>query len=217
MTLAFLYRDDDLVAVNKPEGVAAVPEYRGDHACLPWQVSQALGGESVMPVHRLDKDVSGVILYARNAGAHRLLNQAFERREVRKTYRALVHGSPADDAATVDHPIRECGSGRMAVSPQGKPSVTTYRVTERLPRFSLLDVHPLTGRRHQIRVHLYAIGHPIVGDARYGDPAMQRGFSRLMLHASGIALTLPSGRPLSLTVCPSASFDAELRRLAGSG
>ena len=210
----FLYRDDDLVAVNKPEGVASVPECGHDTTCLAWQVSQALGAP-VMPVHRLDKHVSGVILYARHEAAHRFLNAAFERRAVTKIYLAVVHGAPTEDAGVVDRPIYEFGSGRMGVDPRGKPSVTAFHVLEHFGAYARVEARPQTGRRHQIRVHLYAIGHPVVGDPRYGDPAVQRAYPRLMLHAAGIVLTLPSGRPLDLRDCPSTTFDAELRRLRG--
>ncbi len=210
----FLYRDDDVVSVNKPEGVAAVPEHAHDPDCLAARVSTALGGK-VMPVHRLDKDVSGVILYALHAASHRFLNTVFEERRVHKTYQALVHGTVAADHGTIDQPIREYGSGRMGVSPDGKPSVTVFRVRERFGPFTLLDAEPQTGRRHQIRVHLYHLGHPIVGDLRYGERASQQRFARLLLHASGISLPLPSGNTLDLRDCPSASFNAELARLRG--
>lgn len=210
MPVAFLHRDDDLVAVNKPEGVAAVPEHAGDPFCLFAQVSTALGAR-VTPVHRLDKDVSGVILYACRSASHRFLNEAFEQGRILKTYLALAHGRVESDAGVIDQPIREFGSGRMGVSPAGKPSVTAYRVLERLDTCTLLEVSPRTGRRHQIRVHLYHIGHPIVGDLRYGDRAVQQQFNRLMLHASGIDLPHPTtGARLVLRDCPSATFDAEL-------
>jgi tRNA pseudouridine32 synthase / 23S rRNA pseudouridine746 synthase len=208
----FLHRDDDVVAVNKPEGVASVPEGAADPNCLAAQVSAVLGAK-VFPVHRLDKEVSGVILYARHAKAHRWLNMAFERRDVQKTYLALVHGVVAGESGNIDQPMREFGSGRMGVDPAGKPCETAYRVRERLGAFTLLEVQPRTGRRHQIRVHLYHLGHPIVGDLRYGDRALQKTFARLMLHSSGIAIRLPSGQTLSLRVCPSATFDAEMNRL----
>jgi len=209
--LNILYRDGDVVAVNKPEGIAAVPEHPHDPTCLAAQVAAALAMR-VWPVHRLDKDVSGVILYALHAEAHRILNARFEQRDVRKRYRALTWGRVAADSGTIDQPLREFGSGRMGVDPAGKASVTAYTVLERLTRFTLLEAQPHTGRRHQIRVHLYALGHAIVGDPRYGDRAAQRPFARLMLHASGIALTLPCGQPLVLSDCPSATFDAELAR-----
>jgi len=215
MPIEFLYRDPDVVAVNKPEGVAAVPEHAHDPACLSELVSAALGAR-VMPVHRLDKDVSGVILYACHAAGHRFLNTVFEERRVKKTYLALVHGTIAEESGVIDQPIREYGSGRMGVSPEGKPSQTAFRVRERFGAYTLVEAEPRTGRRHQIRVHLYHLGHPIVGDLRYGDRAIQQRFARLLLHASGIALPLPAGKPLELRDCPSATFDAELARLRGA-
>jgi 23S rRNA-/tRNA-specific pseudouridylate synthase len=137
------------------------------------------------------------------------LNEAFEQRRIIKTYLALVHGRVGPNEGVVDQPIREFGSGRMGVSPSGKPSITTYRVLERLGAFTLLEANPQTGRRHQIRVHLYHIGHPIVGDLRYGDRAVQQRFCRLMLHASGIDLPHPTtGARLILRDCPSATFQA---------
>ena len=214
MPIEFLYRDADVVAVNKPERVAAVPEFASDHGCLSELVSAEVG-HKVMPVHRLDKDVSGVILYACHAASHRFLNTVFEERRARKTYRALVHGTMAAASGEIDQPIREYGSGRMGVSEAGKPSITGFRVEDRFSAFTLVEAEPRTGRRHQIRVHLYHIGHSIVGDLRYGDRAVQRGFARLMLHASGIELPLPSGQRLVLRDCPSATFAAELARLRG--
>jgi len=192
-----------------------VPEHAHDPACLSELVSAALGSK-VMPVHRLDKDVSGVILYACHAASHRFLNTIFEQRRALKTYRALAHGTIAEESGVIDQPIREYGSGRMGVSPEGKPSQTAFRVQERFGAFTLVEATPRTGRRHQIRVHLYHLGHAIVGDPRYGDRASQQLFARLMLHASGIEVPLPSGRPLALRDCPSATFDAELARLRGA-
>ena len=193
-----LYQDDDCVAVMKPVGVAAVPERVGDDACLSSLLERQLG-RRVFPVHRLDKEVSGVILYACTAEAHRFLNTAFERRDVHKTYLAVTHGRVEADRGLVVRPIREFGSGRMGVDDvKGKPSETRYEVLKRNDLFSLVRVFPLTGRRHQIRVHLYSIGHPIAGDVRYGDPEIRQGHPRLMLTAVGIALHLPSGDRLDL-------------------
>ena len=193
-----LFRDDDCVAVMKPAGVAAVPERGGDDACLAASLARQLG-QRVFPVHRLDKEVSGVILYALTASAHRFLNTAFEQRSVHKTYLAVTHGRIASDGGLIARPIREFGSGRMGVDDaRGKPSETRYEVAARGEGFTLVRAFPLTGRRHQIRVHLYSIGHPIAGDVRYGDPALQRGHPRLMLTAIGIELGLPSGNRLDL-------------------
>ena len=207
VNLAILHLDPDLVAVNKPEGVAAVGERAGDDTCLRALLAAQLGVE-VWPVHRLDKEVSGVMLFALNAAAHRFLNAAFEGREVAKSYLAVVHGAVAGEAGTIDRPLREFGSGRVGVDAAGKPSLTAWRVLARAGAFTLLEVHPHTGRRHQIRAHLYHLGHPIAGDLRYGDRATQRAFPRLLLHAAGIDCPLPAGGRLVLRDVPSASFDA---------
>ena len=152
-----------------------------------------------MPVHRLDKDVSGVMLYALHPEAHRFLNNAFEHRDVHKTYQALVHGVITEDQGVVIRPIREFGSGRMGVDDiKGKPSETRFSVLKRSDRFTLVELYPQTGRRHQLRVHLYSIGHPIVGDSRYGEKALQQGYPRLMLTSIGLDLALPSGKRLTL-------------------
>lgn len=193
-----LYNDADCVAVLKPAGVAAIPEAREDANCMVALLAAQLDVR-VMPVHRLDKEVSGVMLYALHPEAHRFLNKAFEQREVHKTYQALVHGVIVEDQGVITRPLREFGSGRMGVDDiNGKPSETHFSVLKRYDRFTLVELHPQTGRRHQLRVHLYSIGHPIVGDTRYGDKALQQGFARLMLTSAGIDLTLPSGKRLTL-------------------
>jgi len=164
-----------------------------------------------MPVHRLDKEVSGVMLYALHPEAHRFLNNAFEKREVHKTYQALVHGVLVEDQGVIMRPIREFGSGRMGVDDlKGKPSETWFTVIKRTDRFTLVELSPQTGRRHQLRVHLYSIGHPIVGDTRYGEKALQQGFPRLMLTSTGIDLTLPSGKRLLIKNVIPSDFAADL-------
>jgi RluA family pseudouridine synthase len=166
------------------------------------------------PVHRLDREASGVIVFAKDAETHRHLNGEFDRRAVRKTYLALVHGVTAN-RGTIDKPIREFGSGRMGVdAARGKPSSTQFKVERRLRGYTLVRVHPLTGRRHQIRVHLYSLGHPIVGDKKYGDRAVQSAFPRLMLHAIEIEFALPSGERLRIAAPVPESFSAVLQTLA---
>ncbi|HEX9652394.1 MAG TPA: RNA pseudouridine synthase [bacterium] len=189
-----LYEDDALLAVNKPEGLASITERRLEaenlHKLLTAQFQQRL-----YIVHRLDKEASGVILFAKHAEAHQFLNDQFSNREVKKTYAALVHGSIDDDHGIFDQPIREFGSGRMGVDPsRGKESVTNFEVVKRWDKFTLIHALPITGRRHQIRVHFYSTGHPIVGDLRYGDKKVQGQFPRLMLHALRIEFRLYSGQ-----------------------
>lgn len=196
--IPILYQDDECVAVLKPCGVASVPERLDDDACLSARLAAQLGVR-VYPVHRLDKEVSGIILYARTAAAHRFLNTAFERRQVQKTYLAVAHGIIDSDEGVISRPLREFGSGRMGVDDlKGKPSETRFKVLQRTSAFSLVRLHPLTGRRHQLRVHLYSTGHPIVGDTRYGAAELRQGFPRLLLTAAGLSLRLPSGHALEL-------------------
>jgi RluA family pseudouridine synthase len=191
-----LFENEDVVIVDKPEGLASIPERKPQGESLV-ELLSAERGEKLYTVHRLDKETSGVIVFARNAEAHRWLNRQFERRLVEKTYLALVHGVVTEDAGTIDEPLRQFGSGRIGVDRErGKASVTAFAVLERYEAFTLVDARPRTGRRHQIRVHLYHLGHPVAGDPLYGDPAMQKEIPRLMLHARRIALALPSGTDL---------------------
>jgi RluA family pseudouridine synthase len=211
--IQILHHDADCVAVMKPAGVAAIPEARDDASCLSALLSVQLGAP-VMPVHRLDKEVSGVMLYALHPEAHRFLNSAFEKREVHKTYLALVHGIITEDQGEVTRPIREFGSGRMGVDDiKGKPSETRFSVLKRSDRFTLVELYPQTGRRHQLRVHLYSIGHPIVGDSRYGEKALQQGYQRLMLTSTGIDLTLLSGKRLTIKNVIPDEYSAVLAQL----
>lgn len=194
-------------------GRSLQPRTPGD--CLLWRL-EAMAGEKLYVVHRLDKDVSGVILFARNSAAHKSLNEQFSRRTVHKTYVALLHGLLAEPRGTIDRAIRQFGSGRMGVDAQrGKPSQTDFQVLDTYEGYTYVEAYPRTGRRHQLRVHFYSIGHPIVGDMRYGRPLPQvessrRNFSRLMLHAQEIAFRLPSGRDLTVFAPPPSTFVALL-------
>jgi RluA family pseudouridine synthase len=149
-------------------------------------------GTKIFVVHRLDREASGLVLFAKDPDCHRLLCGQFARRQVHKTYQALASGAVAEDGI-VKAPVREYGSGRMGVHPEGKPARTIYRVLKRLSAATLLEIEPLTGRRHQIRVHLYHIGHPIVGDDRYGKELPVGGAPRLMLHACRLVFRHPGG------------------------
>jgi len=208
-----LLENDDLLAVNKPEGLASIPEGAKGRDCL-LSLLEAAGTGRLYIVHRLDKEASGVILFARNAAAHKHLNEQFRQRTVSKTYVALVHGVIAANSGIIDQPIREFGSGRMGVDRQrGKPCRTEFQVSERLAAYTLVQAHPLTGRRHQLRVHFYSLGHPIVGDRRYGDQAVQRAFPRLMLHAQEITFPLPTGEKVTVRAPVPESFWAVLARV----
>jgi tRNA pseudouridine32 synthase/23S rRNA pseudouridine746 synthase len=193
-----LYEDKDILAVNKPEGLVAVPERRRLDQSL-FEMLCAERAEKLYIVHRIDRETSGVIVFARNAEMHRQLNWQFETRSVEKMYLALVHGVISEDRGEIDKPLRQFGSGRVAVDDQrGKASLTEFRVLERLEAFTLVDIRPHTGRRHQIRVHFYSMGHSIVGDPLYGDKALQDSYPRLMLHARRLTLDNPPGQRLTL-------------------
>jgi len=202
------------VAVNKPEGWAAIPEQHPQEKSL-FERLCAERGETLLIVHRIDKDTSGVIIFARNAHAHRNLNRQFETRTVRKVYLALVHGVVAYDRGTIDKPLRRFGSGRVGINPQhGRSSLTEYLVLRRFEAHTLVEAYPKTGRRHQIRVHFYSIGHPIVGDRLYGDPMIQRDYPRMMLHAHKLTIRLPAtDTPLTLEAPIPDSFDRLLQTL----
>jgi RluA family pseudouridine synthase len=192
-----LFENDQLLIVNKPEGVLTIPGRQNSEKSL-LEILKVQRQEKLFVVHRLDKDVSGVLVFTKTADAHKYLNQAFETRNVLKTYMALVHGVFKKTKGTIVKPIREFGSGRMGVDAvQGKDSSTGYEVVEQFPQHTLLKVSPLTGRRHQIRVHLYSEGHGIVGDVLYGDQK-NKNESRLMLHSYQINFRMAEGQEISV-------------------
>lgn len=167
---------------------------RSDDPRAPLSVSlpRALGTR-LWVVHRLDAATSGLIVFAKDPEAHRRMSQAFQARTAVKTYLAAVAGL-LEDGAT-DLPLKTFGSGRVGPSPEGKPSETAWKAVERFADATLIEVSPKTGRRHQIRAHLNAVGHPVLGDRKYGPPPRPVGGApRLMLHAW--RLSLPGVPPL---------------------
>src|SRR5215217_3459128 len=203
--LAIVYEDADVIVVDKPAGMVVHPapgHPRGTlaNALVAHVPGLAVGG-SQRPgiVHRLDKDTSGLIVAAKTDRGRTSLVTQWEDRSVEKIYLALVAGSISDEEATIDAPIGRDPKNRqrMAVMRSGRPAVTRFRVIERFPNATLLELSIETGRTHQIRVHLAFIGHPIVGDQLYGrsratDPQLDRQF----LHASALAFQLPDGSRL---------------------
>lgn len=216
LMVEIIFKDENLLAVSKPAGLLTI-RGRGKAASEPFLAAKAgeLAGGKVFTVHRLDRDVSGVVLFARNPVEHRRLNRLFETRKVKKSYLVLVRGRIDADRGKIDLPVREYGSGRMGVGAGGKLSQTEFTVLERFADYTLAEASPLTGRRHQIRVHFYAIGHPVAGDTLYGDPALQRLCPRLMLHSLRMAFPLSDGTMLTVTAAPPAGFTRVLESLRG--
>ena len=209
--LRVLYRDALLLAIDKPAGALSVPG-RGEAEGTPALSVQvrALASDA-LPVHRLDRGTSGVLVFALGKEAHRALNQSFESRRAEKRYLALVRG---DFRAKVecDLPLAATRRGGMRVARTSEkgamPALTTLEPLERFGLFTLVLARPFTGRTHQIRVHLAALGHPLVIDERYGDPLPLKAselhpgagapgeevISRTPLHASALRLPHPSGK-----------------------
>lgn len=209
-----LFENADIVALEKPEGLATIPERALEKPSL-LRAAEAAVGQRLFIVHRIDKEASGVVVFAKGPDAHRALNRQFANREVSKTYLALAHGAVERDGM-IEKPIRPYGSGRMGVDGRkGKPCATRFEISRRVGPCTLLNVFPVTGRRHQIRVHLYSVGHPVVGDLRYGDRDVQGGFPRLMLHASALGFRSPTGEAVRIDSPMPTSFSRVLERLEG--
>jgi RluA family pseudouridine synthase len=205
-------------AVDKPPGVAVVPTRTGSpDDCLKAQLEKELGGK-IWVVHRLDKDTSGVVLFARDAQVHRALSMAFERGQAKKRYLALVEGR-VEQAQLIDAPIAAGRKGRMRVAragEQGKPSQTRVRALQVFADASLVEAEPLTGRTHQIRVHLAHAGHPLLVDPLYGNkPPLKVGaveLTRTPLHAARLEIAL-DGEALKFECAPPDDFNAVVAAL----
>jgi len=231
-----LWSDDSLLIVDKPAGLLAIRGGFDDSPYLTGLLEPTFG--RVWVVHRLDRQTSGVLVLARTAAAHRALNTQFQEHTVRKTYHALTNGSPSWETHTVSLALRKDGDRRHRTvidSARGKPSVTHLRVLERFAAHTLLEAIPETGRTHQIRAHLAAIGLPIVGDALYhGGQALRLAdvapdaketercqeilIARVALHALRLQIAHPiTGDPLVFEAPYPTDLAVTLRHLGAQG
>ncbi len=215
--LDLIHEDEAILVLNKPAGLPVLPDgWVEDSDYLVRRLENRYG--KIWIVHRLDKVTSGVIVFAFTAEAHRQLSLQFDQHQTEKIYRLIVNGSPTWSEKAARHPLRiNVGHRhRSAVDPKrGKPSETRFEVLERLAGQALLEARPLTGRTHQIRVHAYALGHPLLGDVLYGAPQTEL-IARPALHAYSLSITHPqTGQPMTFTAGYPADFEKALKTLRG--
>jgi tRNA pseudouridine32 synthase/23S rRNA pseudouridine746 synthase len=206
-----IFIDEHMLVLNKPSGLLSVPGRGPDKQdCLSKRV-QAIYPDALV-VHRLDQDTSGLLIMARGIEAQRRISKAFETRLVHKRYVAVVHARPecseidAEGWAVIEGAILLDWPNRPLhiIHPDGKPSQSRWRLLESGDHASLVELEPVTGRTHQLRVHMQSIGHPILGDSLYAPENIRAMTPRLMLHAKSIRLKHPfTEEPLSFDVTPS--------------
>jgi 23S rRNA pseudouridine955/2504/2580 synthase/23S rRNA pseudouridine1911/1915/1917 synthase len=169
MKLDIIFENEQFVAINKPSGLLSIPDRQGQEVSLKSLLKEKYG--NIFTVHRLDKETSGIIVFAKDEATHKLLSQRFETREVEKYYAGLVNGLLMNKEGKIDTPIMEHPGKafKMVAHRQGKPSLTEYKVLEEFGMYSWLQFQIHTGRTHQIRVHMQYLGNPIVCDSLYGE------------------------------------------------
>ncbi len=227
--LDIIFENDDLMVVNKPAGMVVHPAAGHSsgtlvHAALGHAPDMVgIGGERRPGVvHRLDKDTSGLILLAKNDQAHRWLQDQFRLRKANKIYIALVDGKPPTPSGRIEAPVGRDSVHRKLMTvtgiKKGREAVSEYRTLESFKAHTLLEVHPLTGRTHQIRVHLKFIGCPVAGDTVYGHRHATVELSRQFLHAARLAIVLPGEtKPRTFEAPLPEELERVLERLRGEG
>ncbi|MDA1007869.1 MAG: RluA family pseudouridine synthase [Planctomycetota bacterium] len=201
-----LFADSWILVLDKSSGLLSVPGIGPEKAdCLAVRVAALHPGARI--VHRLDRDTSGVIIMALDPTSHRTLSMDFEARATEKQYIARVWGHPSEESGVIDAPIGKDMENRpmQMIDPiHGRPSVTKWRVMERTscPSTTRLELNPVTGRSHQLRVHLHSIGHPILGDDLYAPPQAHSAAERLCLHALSLTFFHPQSRGRMTVTAP---------------
>ena len=209
LSLNIVFEDDDIAIIDKPSGMvvhsraAHLTDTMANAAVTRWPKISSVG-DADRPgiVHRLDRDTSGLLIIALNPTAYNNLTLMIKKHEIERIYTALVHGHPKSSTGTIDAPIGRDPHHRtrQAVNAGGRPALTHYEVIREIGQFSFIKVRLETGRMHQIRVHMTAIGHPIVGDQTYGKRQSIANLSRQFLHASKLTFNHPiSSKKISVT------------------
>lgn len=230
--IQIIYEDENIVGVNKPAGLLTIPDRLQSEKSLKETLIEKYG--AIYTVHRIDKDTSGLVLFAKNENIHKYLSQLFESRQVQKFYLGIVLGMPQSSTGIIDAPIAEnpIHKGTMYIHRKGKPSQTSYQVLEANRHFSLVQFELHTGRTHQIRVHAKEIGHPLACDAIYGnalpvylssikkkyklsknEEAETPIINRLALHAAKLNFKLQNGKQIQLETPVPKEFRALMQQL----
>ena len=202
--LSVVYSDDDILILDKPSGLLSVAGRPIEHAdCLELRAQESYPNATI--VHRLDMDTSGVMVMALNPVAHRNISMQFERRKTKKTYIARVWGQPEQDRGHIDLPMRCDWPNRpkqIIDYELGKSAQTDWEIIKREDTSTRVCLYPITGRSHQLRVHMLSIGHPILGDNFYATPEAYNAEDRLQLHAESLTLHHPSDGALQTFTVP---------------
>jgi pseudouridine synthase, RluA family len=218
--IEIIYEDANIVVINKPPNILVIPDqHTKEKETLVGILNKQLK-QKMWVVHRIDRDTTGVLIFAKNAETHKFISMQFEKSQVKKKYLALLSGVLEDEEGIIDKPIL-ISKREVSIDDSGKKSVTNFKVLERFKGYTFVQAQPQTGRRHQIRIHFWSLGHPLVIDAEYGsaDPillsSLKRKYKekdgikekplidRLTLHAASLSLTLPGSAKMQ-------TFDAPL-------
>ena len=192
--LKTIFEDEAIIVADKPSGLLSVPGIGPEKAVCANSILSDRHGP-VLTVHRLDMDTSGLIIFARNKAAQRALSREFERRQVDKTYQALVEGCVEGESGMIDKAIAKFSRQRPLrhLDPEGQTAITHWTVLDRAKDTTRMSLQPQTGRSHQLRLHMMSLGHPILGDVFYGDPQTHE---RLCLHAGSLRFYHPVSEKL---------------------